>query len=238
MEPDDSDIEACILLVIRGQLFREQLLPAVPFLGIGRDGIGLSKGHSVLRLLEEARIDAGRRGEEIPFDAFDSGRLQHVRVDEDIVPAEPRMLRADVANAAHVRRQLVDILDASNHALAGVRDPEVGDDKLVRRAWLKLRVLDVGSSNPETLLLQSAHEVVSDESAGPRDQNLPTLGRHFGARGWHPVTSEPARRTSKLRFEREGGGNHAIEEPRGVVQTVRARESAHFPPNMKWIEQP
>src|SRR6059036_2082342 len=57
--------------------------------------------------------------------------LEHVGVDEDVVPTQGSEIPSDVADSAHVGRELVHIPDASNTLLAIFRNPKVLNEELV-----------------------------------------------------------------------------------------------------------
>src|SRR3989449_10725071 len=66
----DPHIEGIVLTVVAGQLFGEELLPAIPHLWVRGDGVLLAQRRYVLPALEEARIDACRGPVGVPLDAL------------------------------------------------------------------------------------------------------------------------------------------------------------------------
>ena len=76
--------------------------------------------------------------------------LEHVNVDEDVVPRQRGEIRSNVANAAHVRRELIDVFDTFYRATTIREFPQVGNQELIGGAWLKFRLLNVDSADPES----------------------------------------------------------------------------------------
>ena len=166
----DPHVEVIVLMVVAGQLFGEELLPAVPHLRVRGDGVLLAQRRDVLPVLEKARIDAGRGRVEVAFDALQAGRFEHVGIDEGVVPGQPGVEFRDVANPAHVRRELIDVLDAEDRVGAAVERPEVCDHELVGETRLELGPFQVHAPDPESVGLQPLDEVVADETTGPRNE--------------------------------------------------------------------
>jgi hypothetical protein len=80
-------------------------------------------------------IDAGRGGEEEPFGRVDPGCLQHVDVDHGAVAGDVGVESGYVADAAHVRRQVVHLVDLPGGDQAVVEAAEVQE---ISNSWLGL----------------------------------------------------------------------------------------------------
>ena len=105
--------------------------------------------------------------------------LEHVGVDEDVVPTQGSEILSDVADSAHVGRELVHIPDASNTLLAIFRNPKVLNEELVGWARLIFRFLDIDAPYPKALGFQEFHKVVADETTRPGHQNSPVIAIGF-----------------------------------------------------------
>lgn len=153
-------------------------------------------------------VDAGRGGVEIPADASDPGRLDHVRVYENVVTAERRMVRADVTDAAHVRGELIDVVHALHGAGAVLEETEVGDEELVGGRGLELGLLDVNATHPIPSGFKRPHEVVTDEAAGSRDDDpltaLPPVFR-FPVQFVYKYSWHQASKATKLQIDSPSG---------------------------------
>jgi hypothetical protein len=97
--------------------------------------------------------------------------LQHVRVDQDIVPGNIRVIGGDVANPAHISREVIDLVDALGRLLAVLPKPQVQQLKLVGRTGLEFRCLNIDAPDPKSVRFQAMNQVVADKSPGARDQN-------------------------------------------------------------------
>jgi len=77
----------------------------------------------------------------------------------------------DIAGAAHVGRELVDLLEMPvDQALAEPKIPQVTDHEIVGLGHRKFRKLQIGAAHEKALALQPAHQVAADESARPAHQ--------------------------------------------------------------------
>ena len=89
-----------------------------------------------------------------------------MRIDEDIVAADVGMIGRDVTDAAHVGREVVDLIDAAAGGQQAVFNlAQVENFHLVGGAGFVLRHLDVGAAHPVAVLLQTFNQVVADESS-------------------------------------------------------------------------
>jgi len=140
----------------------------VPFLGFCRIGVVFLQVGNVRALLEIHRINTGGGGEQEPRRRVDPGRLQHVDVDHGAVAGDVGVESGDVADATHVRRQVVHLVDFPGGDQAVVETAEVQELELVARAHLVLRVLDVDAPHPVALIHQVLHQMVPDKASGTR----------------------------------------------------------------------
>src|SRR3954470_18543236 len=77
----------------------------------------------------------------------------------------------DVARAAHVGGQLVDLVEAAvDHLAAQLLLAQVADDEVVRLGGREGGELEVDTANPEALALEAAHKMAADESPGAANQ--------------------------------------------------------------------
>ncbi len=77
----------------------------------------------------------------------------------------------DVAGAAHVGGELVDLVEALvDDGVAENGVAEVADDELVGGGLAVFVALDVDAADAVALALEALHEVAADESAGPAHQ--------------------------------------------------------------------
>jgi hypothetical protein len=74
-------------------------------------------------------------------------------VDQHVVPAECRVERGNVPNAAHVRRELVNVLDRVDRRAAVLLLSKVKAQEFVGGTSLELRKLEIDAADPVTLRL-------------------------------------------------------------------------------------
>ncbi len=91
-------------------------------------------------------------------------------IDEGVVPGQLGVEFRDVADPAHVRGELIHVLDAEDGVGAVVQRPEVCGHELVGGAGLELGPFQVHAPDPKSVGLQPLDEVVADETTGPRDE--------------------------------------------------------------------
>ena len=171
VEAGDGRLEAALGPVLLADDLREELLPAVAALGVGRVGVGFLEGPRPDVLLQVDVVGAGGGGEEVAVGAGPLGGLDHVRVDEDRAQALDAVA-LDEAHAAHVGGQVVDL----DRPLAGpgavVADADVEDEVLDAGGPLVPLVeglLVDGPDAREALVVEVADERPGDEAAGPGD---------------------------------------------------------------------
>src|SRR6266536_2179413 len=171
VEADHPGGEAVVLAVVAAEPLGHQLLPAVAVLGVRRVGVLLTQRHHLGPALQVAGVDAGRGGVEEPARPVDPCRLQHVRVDQQVVVDDGRLVALDVADAAHVGGQVVDLVRPlgglqARRAAAQVQEAEVG-----RPRRLELGELQVDAADPVAEAGQVAGQVVADEAPCPGHQH-------------------------------------------------------------------
>src|SRR5262249_43935509 len=77
----------------------------------------------------------------------------------------------DIAGAAHVGRELIDLVEtAVHHAIADAEVAQVADHEVVSVGRRELRILEVGAAHEHSLALEAAHEMASDEPTRSTDQ--------------------------------------------------------------------
>src|SRR5438105_145692 len=81
------------------------------------------------------------------------------------------MMGGDEPHAAHVRGESVDVLDAPGGLQRRVRPPEIEDLELVGVHVGVFGVLQIDASHPVTIRLETAHQVVPDETSRARYTN-------------------------------------------------------------------
>jgi hypothetical protein len=92
----------------------------------------------------------------------------------------------DIAGAAHVGRELVDLLEIPVHqALAEAAIPEIADYEVVGLGRREFRKFEIGAAHEEPLALQPAHQVAADEPARPAHQC------RFHRPAPHPIRGAP-----------------------------------------------
>src|SRR3990172_1442271 len=85
------------------------------------------------------------------------------------------MVGGDVANAAHVGREMVDFIDAAGHRLAVFPAAQINPKELVGGRWLETGRHEVRPPHPISSGHQVPGQVVSDEARGSRHENTPHL---------------------------------------------------------------
>jgi hypothetical protein len=107
-----------------------ELLPAVLVVGQGRvSGVLVQGGLAGLHV----PVDAHRRGQEVPRHPGPDGGRDRLGADEDVGAQDVRLGPGDELHAAHVRGQLVDVVEgpAGQGSVAIAGEGEVGDEELV-----------------------------------------------------------------------------------------------------------
>src|SRR5690606_781430 len=100
-------------------------------------------------------------------------RFEHVQIDLRGVVHHVRVVLAgeNVAGAAHVGGQLIDLVEAAVDGLpADIPVAEVADDEIVGFRLGEARVLQIHTADPETLPAQPSHNVGADEAAGSQNK--------------------------------------------------------------------
>jgi len=84
----------------------------------------------------------------------------------------------DIAGAAHVGGELIDLIEAAIDGRAGeIQEPQVPDDEIVGLGIPEFGKLQIAAADPETFTLQAANQMTADEPAGPADQGRFLIGR-------------------------------------------------------------
>jgi hypothetical protein len=77
-----------------------------------------------------------------------------------------------ITGTAHIRRELIDLIEATIDDLAAQqRIPEIADHEIIRGSFGKRIELEIDSANPETFTFQAFHQVPTYETARTKDQN-------------------------------------------------------------------
>ena len=82
------------------------------------------------------------------------------------------MRATDEADAAHVGREVVDLVHVLDGDGAIVPHAKIDLHEVVRGRGFVLRELDVGPADPIALVDEAFHEMVSDETTGPGHKYL------------------------------------------------------------------
>jgi hypothetical protein len=166
--------EAEVLAVVAAHALAEELLPPVAVLRHRRVGVLLLQRLDVRRRLLVGRVHAGGGGEEESLDAARLlRRAKEVGVDQHREHAE-RLVVLDESHAAHVGREVVDVLRALDGLDARVVELEV-EDAVVRLVGHLVPLLDrahvhradVGVAVRE----EGGDEVRADEAATTPDED-------------------------------------------------------------------
>ena len=124
------------------------------------------------------RIDAGRGREQVALHVVLLAGFEHVRVDQDVVLRDVGEERGDVADAAHVGGEVVDLIDVASGGQAVFPHPQVQNLKIVGSGLLILRLLDIDPTHPMTIGLQLLDQMMTNEPTGASYQN-PSFVSHF-----------------------------------------------------------
>ena len=99
-------------------------------------------------------------------------------VDEDVVARNAGQKCGDIANTTHVRRQVIDLVDILGRLQAAFPSAQVKNLKFIGSRILVFGGFDIDTSDPVPFLLQSLYQVMTDETAGARNQNSRRI-RHY-----------------------------------------------------------
>src|SRR6185369_6894858 len=111
VEAHDSRFESVIMRVVFAKLLSVEFFPTVSRLGIGRICIFFFQGCYIWCLLLILCVHASRRGEEEALYSAQSCRFEHVSIDQDVVTRDIGHEGGDISDAAHVRREVIDLID-------------------------------------------------------------------------------------------------------------------------------
>jgi hypothetical protein len=120
-----------------------------------------------------------------------------MQVHQRVVAHDVGLVRLDEADAAHVRGQVVDLVDVARGLETGVEAPQVEALELVGAARLELRRLQVDAAHPVAVGDEEAHQVVADEAAGAGDEHARALGH--GTSSGAALTARARRRRARGR---------------------------------------
>ena len=81
------------------------------------------------------------------------------------------MVGGDVADPAHVGREVIDLVDILGGLPAVLRKPQIQQLELVGRTGLEVGCLYIDAPDPKSVRFEAMNEVVADEPASARDQN-------------------------------------------------------------------
>src|SRR5262245_6862625 len=123
------------------------------------------------------RIHTCGGGEQKAPHAIQTACVQHVRIDQDVVPRDVGVVCRNVADTTHIGCQVIDLVDVLGRLEAVLPEPQIEQGEVVGRTWLELRRLDVRTPDPETLVFQPPDEVMPDKTARAGHKN-PWLIRH------------------------------------------------------------
>ena len=93
-------------------------------------------------------------------------------VDERVVARQKGVIGGDIADAAHIRRQLIDVVHAACGLQAALEMAQIRNHEFVGVAILELRPLDIHAPHPVALRLQPLDEVMADKAAGPGNNDV------------------------------------------------------------------
>src|ERR1044072_9099570 len=93
-----------------------------------------------------------------------------MQIDERVVANDDGLVRFDEADAAHVRGEAVDLVDAFSCLQTVVCDRHIEQMKLVRRGWFVFGFLDVDAAHPVTAINKILRQMMTDKTASPSDQ--------------------------------------------------------------------
>ena len=176
VKANDPGLDVVLLPIVLAQSLADQLFPTVGILGRCRIGVFFLKRRHRGRSLEVFRIDARRGGVEIAADAVEAGRFERMGIDQEVVVQDAAVVAGDEAHAAHVGCQRIDLVDPACGLETVGPSAQVDDLELVGIGLGILGKLDVRAAYPVAVPLEQRHQVVPDESSGPRDEN--PLCRH------------------------------------------------------------
>jgi len=94
-----------------------------------------------------------------------------VHVDKRVVAGDIRQKRRNIPDSAHVGREVVDLVDVPRGLQAVIPPAQIQNLKLIGCGLLVLRVLDIHTTNPGSIALEPAHEMMPDETACAGDKN-------------------------------------------------------------------
>ena len=91
-------------------------------------------------------------------------------VDEYVVAGDVGELGRDVADAAHVGSEIVDLSHVTGGLQSIVPEAEIEEFEFIGRAGLEFRLFDVDTANPVAVCLELFHQMMTNEAARSGDQ--------------------------------------------------------------------
>ena len=170
VEPHQAGIQAIILRKVQAELLGVELLPAVARLRVRWVSVFLAQGIDCRIHLFRLRVNASRGRKKKSLYILKPAGFEHVHIDQRIVAGDVCMIGRNKPDAAHVRRQVVNLIDASTRSdQAIVELAEIQKLELVRLGGFVFRLFDVHASHPVTVRIQAVDQVMSNKP--PRTRN-------------------------------------------------------------------
>src|SRR5579863_1215207 len=177
VEAHNARLELIVVVVVSAKLFGKQFFPPVAWLGVSRIRILFLQRNEVGSLLFVLRVHAGGRREKETLHTVLLAGFEHVRVDQNVVFRNIGQERRDVADAAHICSEVIDLVHALCGSQAVFPHAQVQNLKVVGSRGFVLGMLNIDPAYPVAILLQTLDEVMTNESTRPSYQN-PSLFCH------------------------------------------------------------
>jgi hypothetical protein len=90
-------------------------------------------------------------------------------IDQNVIATDVGVIRGNVANAAHVGGEIVDLIDSparSQEAVLGLT--QIQDFEVIAGRNFIFWVLNVNAADPMAVRFETLYQVVPNEAAGPR----------------------------------------------------------------------
>jgi hypothetical protein len=116
-------------------------------------------------------VHTGGGGKQVPAHPLDPAGFKHVSVDQDVVARDTRQIGREVPDPTHIGRKVVDLIDAARCSQAIVPATQIEPFEIIRGRRVH-RLSDIDTPHPETIPLESSHQVLTDEATGSGNQDM------------------------------------------------------------------
>jgi hypothetical protein len=163
-----SCLDAIVSVIGKIKSLAKELFPTVFAIRCGWIGAIFSAIWVVRVELIVLGVHAGRRGVENPAHVLHLAGVQHIQIDRCGVMHDIGIMLSGeyIAGAAHVRSELIDLVESAvDNLTASVGVPQISDHEVIGLRFGKWIYFEIDSADPETFALEALYQVSTDKAA-------------------------------------------------------------------------